>query len=428
MIRLVTYLVFLFGSTSLLAQNYTRTVGNKSFELSNHLGNVLEVTTDRKVDKNTEAEIVAFNDYYPYGMLMEGRHGQQGMSSYRYAFNGMEDDSEIYNQKGYSYTTKFRQLDSRIGRWLSLDPLRAKYPGQSPYSAFNNNPVHFADPTGLEGDPATSKDITAPDGSIRRVIGSNFKAFKSDECNCKYSENGERADFDVEVFKGSVSQFTFNDKIFVATWGVLTNDDGSKSHYFKGYKNKNEGYYQDYLGKINAQNKEADLVITEVSSSENSITYQAEITGNKELLWNNTRFQFTIGNSMDYDSDKYNDSKGLPTTTTQFRGKISYVDRFENFEEKLQNLTIQYNQGSLSAGFLPFTGASAGATQIVAYSNDRIGRNVFWGWAYNMGLGASAGANMTPMSLKGLKQDGVNTSFLTRPSKADSNRLGMPTN
>lgn len=29
----------------------------------------------------------------------------------------------------------------------------ANYPHQSPYAAFNNNPIYFADPTGLEGDP-----------------------------------------------------------------------------------------------------------------------------------------------------------------------------------------------------------------------------------------------------------------------------------
>jgi len=32
---------------------------------------------------------------------------------------------------GNSYTTEFRQLDPRIGRWLSLDPLMSKFPNQS---------------------------------------------------------------------------------------------------------------------------------------------------------------------------------------------------------------------------------------------------------------------------------------------------------
>ena len=55
---------------------------------------------------------------------------------------------------GNSYTTEFRQYDPRLGRWMSLDPLMADYPDMSPYVAFNNNPVYFVDPLGLEGGPA----------------------------------------------------------------------------------------------------------------------------------------------------------------------------------------------------------------------------------------------------------------------------------
>jgi RHS repeat-associated protein len=67
--------------------------------------------------------------------------------SYRYGFNGMEKDDEIKGS-GNSYTTLFRQYDPRLTRWLSLDPEMAKYPNQSPYVAFNGNPVFFSDPLG----------------------------------------------------------------------------------------------------------------------------------------------------------------------------------------------------------------------------------------------------------------------------------------
>jgi RHS repeat-associated protein len=72
--------------------------------------------------------------------------------NYRYGFNGMENDNEVSGE-GNSNTTPFRKYDSRLGRWLSLDPLMSTYPHQSPYAGFNNNPVFFSDPTGLEGDP-----------------------------------------------------------------------------------------------------------------------------------------------------------------------------------------------------------------------------------------------------------------------------------
>ncbi len=68
---------------------------------------------------------------------------------YRYAYNGMEVDNEV-SGTGNSYTTEFRQYDPRLGRWKSLDPLMAKFPWMSPYVAFDNNPVYYIDPYGLE--------------------------------------------------------------------------------------------------------------------------------------------------------------------------------------------------------------------------------------------------------------------------------------
>ncbi|GAA0877030.1 hypothetical protein GCM10009118_34400 [Wandonia haliotis] len=120
------------------------------------VGKILEVINDRNMwnatDGNYDQVILSWNDYYAFGMTMPGRNGGVG---YRYQFNGMETDNEI-SGKGNSYTTEFRQYDPRLGRWKSLDPLMSKFPHMSPYVAFNNNPVYFVDPYGLEG--------TNPDG------------------------------------------------------------------------------------------------------------------------------------------------------------------------------------------------------------------------------------------------------------------------
>ena len=78
-------------------------------------------------------------------MEMPGR--KYNPQNYRYGFNGMEKDDDLKGS-GNSYTTEYRMYDSRLGRWLSTDPAMAKYPGQSPYVAFNNNPLFFTDPLG----------------------------------------------------------------------------------------------------------------------------------------------------------------------------------------------------------------------------------------------------------------------------------------
>ena len=48
------------------------------------------------------------------------------------------------------YTTEYRLLDTRLGRWMSVDPLFAKYPGISPYNYCMGNPMKLIDPDGRD--------------------------------------------------------------------------------------------------------------------------------------------------------------------------------------------------------------------------------------------------------------------------------------
>jgi RHS repeat-associated protein len=155
-----------------------RKLSHKQYELTNHLGNVLSMVLDRKSPITSsggsggsttithyEGDVVFASDYYPFGSPMSwttsdssgGRLYSGG--GYRYGFNSAEKDNEIKGE-GNSYTTEFRQYDPRLGRWLTLDPLMAKYPNQSPYAGFNNNPILFVDPLGLEGEnPNEEKQV-----------------------------------------------------------------------------------------------------------------------------------------------------------------------------------------------------------------------------------------------------------------------------
>ncbi|MBK7682325.1 MAG: RHS repeat-associated core domain-containing protein [Bacteroidetes bacterium] len=66
---------------------------------------------------------------------------------YRFGFNGKENDNEV---KGVGNSLDFgaRIYDSRLGRWLIVDPLTKKYPDISPYAYAANNPIFFIDPDG----------------------------------------------------------------------------------------------------------------------------------------------------------------------------------------------------------------------------------------------------------------------------------------
>ena len=85
--------------------------GQRRYELSNHLGNVLAVITDRKEGKGGvsygnytyfEAVTVTATDYLPFGMTMPGR--SVAIDSYRYSFNGKEDDSEWAKQDDHHHS------------------------------------------------------------------------------------------------------------------------------------------------------------------------------------------------------------------------------------------------------------------------------------------------------------------------------------
>ena len=81
--------------TSLLNSNYNRIFGEKNYQLSNHLGNVLSVVSDKKLKKDNNndgnvdsyfADVKSYSDYYPFGMQMPGRKFNGG--DYRYEFYG----------------------------------------------------------------------------------------------------------------------------------------------------------------------------------------------------------------------------------------------------------------------------------------------------------------------------------------------------
>jgi RHS repeat-associated protein len=71
----------------------------------------------------------------------------ESANEYRYGFNGMEKDDEVSGE-GNSYNTTFRQYDSRVVRWLSVDPLSKKAAGWTPYRINFDNPIVNIDPNG----------------------------------------------------------------------------------------------------------------------------------------------------------------------------------------------------------------------------------------------------------------------------------------
>src|SRR5581483_3392852 len=131
--------------------------GNKRYELTNHLGNVLAVIDDRKFGISSgnsslidhyEPHIVSAQDYYPFGMISRVVLPASG-KTYKFGFNGKMNDNDVKglgNQQDYG----MRIYDPRVGRFLSVDPISRQYPELTPYQFASNRPIDGVDQDGEE--------------------------------------------------------------------------------------------------------------------------------------------------------------------------------------------------------------------------------------------------------------------------------------
>ena len=158
--------------------------GNRNYELSNHLGNVQVVISDKRISvcdnelqtERFEADILMATDYYPFGMAIPERQWYTGSdsSNYRYGFNGQEKDNEVAGN-GNSMTAEYWQYDSRLGRRWNIDPVVKNW--ESGYACFSNIPIVFIDPNGDDVDLSNvSKEVQI---KIQNMLNPKSKAFNA---------------------------------------------------------------------------------------------------------------------------------------------------------------------------------------------------------------------------------------------------------
>ena len=143
------------GGTNRVAENlstnniYTRKTGTKNYELKDHLGSVRAVVTDEmtfNISLTTHnPQLTTTIDYYSYGSYLSGR--TYNTTENNYGYQGKPKDDELKGN-GNSYDFGARLLDTRVGRWLSIDPLENQFPSMSTYNAMVANPINFIDPDG----------------------------------------------------------------------------------------------------------------------------------------------------------------------------------------------------------------------------------------------------------------------------------------
>jgi RHS repeat-associated protein len=145
---------------------------NYVFNYTDHLGNI---RVSYGLDANNVLKILEENNYYPYGL----KHNNYNMSEHVYK-KTMQGNVNLvacsscpqgyqnkYNGKSWEtdlglniYAMDARQYDPAIGRWMVQDPVI--HHNMSPYNAFDNNPVFWADPSGADSQKYDSNGFYIP--------------------------------------------------------------------------------------------------------------------------------------------------------------------------------------------------------------------------------------------------------------------------
>jgi RHS repeat-associated protein len=127
-------------------------------------------------------------------MLVPNRHGSS--ASYRYGFNGKENDNEVMGEGNFQ-DYGMRMYNPRIGRFFNVDPLTKQYPELTPYQFASNTPIQAIDLDGLEAyvvyNKATSTLHIVPDLSkvnsklTYKFVSASTYAKLSIEAKSKYN-------------------------------------------------------------------------------------------------------------------------------------------------------------------------------------------------------------------------------------------------
>lgn len=192
--------------------------------------------------------------------------------------------------------------DARLGRRWELDPIT--YPWQSSYASFNNNPIYFIDPLGLEGNTPENGDK----GGSKKVDDSSKKKF------------------------GVVQPQSNNKK----------KEQSSPSH------STNETTVP--LTTIEKQPMPKDALNVAAPND----VLREPVKGNPVAEYDNTKKPVIYVNSSLYSASNFNISNFVQAVSFREPGRLDLIT-FPGF-----NLGFKYQQGSITGGFNTSTGFESG--------------------------------------------------------------------
>ncbi|MCG8331792.1 MAG: hypothetical protein MI974_29165 [Chitinophagales bacterium] len=229
----------------------TAKLGQKRYEVTNHLGNVMQTISDRKkpislyndgsplVAEVFYATLLNSRNYFPFGMEINsyataGEETTEYLNNwgrtYRYGFNGKENDGRFQWGGATHYDYGFRIYNPAIGRFLSVDPLTRSYPELTPYQFAQNSPIVAIDLDGLEAE-GTNEDINETfQGRVLPTVNISAKAEGSN-----YDQSYDR------YGSGNLTWSQYQKQYGLEGW--------SYENYSSYYDNVLSGGFDDYVAE-----------------------------------------------------------------------------------------------------------------------------------------------------------------------------------
>jgi RHS repeat-associated protein len=242
---------------------------NYVYNYTDHLGNIRVSYSLNPADG--KLKILEENHYYPFGLKhnnynVDKVHFEKDetgffailkpvdRSDYQYKYNGKEYQDEL----GLNMTAMdWRQYDNALGRFNGMDALSEMQYSHTPYHFGYNNPVFWADPTGLISEEAIAGMWNATADGTNSYWYNSGSGMTSDDLG---GGTGGNVDFGTGEFTGFESLGNVNivrnnrgDSSFI---GQLTSHIYSQGKYYDSFRAQNRTKahddVQEYFGMLGA--------------------------------------------------------------------------------------------------------------------------------------------------------------------------------
>lgn len=228
----------------------------------------------------------------------------------------------IIDPVAFAYDFGARMYDARLGRWLSLDPLQAKYPNLSPYNFVANSPIMFVDPDGKKIKPTNP----AAEKALEVLLKANPKVdYVKDKVTGVYSLKGYLVDY--ENLKGDAATLVkvLNSVEIVEVTVTTTSETNNDQTIGKSKEKKSTT-----LGK-----SESNTTNPELEDAETVLEIEGKMTKTAENV---------IYNGADYVPDKNKPTEIVDVNPTSSGSKWVFFDN-KNKDIKYKGTDEQNTSG-----------------------------------------------------------------------------------